>query len=211
MYSPYVGLYCVTGRKHQWILHECRNERDSDRSLTSVPPRRPRWRRNTGTQLVCVQEFLDHNKLMGFTSHILFMLSDGVAGSLRSRRILPRTPVFGLKKLLPARPRWCNFVWERHLFLFLSRPAALRPEHKPWDPQWLQSLMQDCVSFQDGKNEWMAIQYLRSVFQYSCVWSITTFEYITRSRKTVWWRQALLNQGLSGWSILEESLTFLLW
>lgn len=59
------------------------NERGSNGTVTTALTRRPRRRWKTQTQPVCTRGFLDNNKLMGFTSHILFMLSDGVSGSLR--------------------------------------------------------------------------------------------------------------------------------
>lgn len=127
------------------------NERGSNRTLTTVLTRRPRRSRKTETQPVCAQDFHDNNKLMGFTSHILFMLFDGVWGSLHWRKTLRRIHVFGWKKLLSPRPRRCKFVpiplkCVRELFVpFLSRATALKPVHKHYNTKWRQQLMRDGV------------------------------------------------------------------
>lgn len=54
----------------------------------------PEAQQKTERQPVCAQAFHDNNKLVGFTSHLLFMLFDGVWGSLHERNILQRIHVW---------------------------------------------------------------------------------------------------------------------
>lgn len=50
----------------------------------------PEAQQKTETQPVCARAFHDNNKLVGFTSHLLFTLFDGVWGSLHESNILQR-------------------------------------------------------------------------------------------------------------------------
>lgn len=113
--------------------HKHTNERRSQGTLTSVLTiARGKTENRNKTQTVCSLDFHDNNKLMEFTSHLLFILFDGVVGDLHGREILERIQEHlgclderscFLQGLLDVCFHLSHLNVNKRYFLFLSSPV----------------------------------------------------------------------------------------
>lgn len=139
------------------------NERRSQGALTSVLTiARGKTENRNKTETVCSLDIHDNNKLMEFTSHILFILFDRVVGDLHGREILERVQNIldvWMKEAASSKACWV-YVFICHILMWI-RDTCSRP-------------LQCCSAQPDTQTLWrtkslMSVYGIRSGSKQMCI------------------------------------------